>query len=116
MAAGTPELDDAALLAATRAGDAEAFGLLYRRHADAARRLAGRLLPGVPEHRAAQRLLHRPAPRPAAGVHRRPERLRDGRGAARPGRGGAGAAVRGAGLRPTARAVADGALAHRGTG
>ena len=51
MAAGTPELDDAALLAATRAGDAEAFGLLYRRHADAARRLAGRLTgdPGAAE-------------------------------------------------------------------
>jgi RNA polymerase sigma factor (sigma-70 family) len=51
METGTPELDDAALLAATRAGDAEAFGLLYRRHVDAARRLAGRLAddPGAAE-------------------------------------------------------------------
>ena len=35
--------EDAALLAATRAGDAEAFGRLYQRHVDAARRLAGQL-------------------------------------------------------------------------
>src|SRR2546430_10309904 len=42
MARGSDEPDDAALLAATRAGDTEAFGRLYRRHVDAARRLAGR--------------------------------------------------------------------------
>src|SRR5438874_12904051 len=36
-------MDDAALVAATRAGDPEAFGLLYRRHVVAARRLAARL-------------------------------------------------------------------------
>jgi RNA polymerase sigma factor (sigma-70 family) len=48
---GTDEPDDAALLAATRAGDTEAFGLLYLRHVDAARRLAGRLAgdPGAAE-------------------------------------------------------------------
>jgi RNA polymerase sigma factor (sigma-70 family) len=37
------EDDDSALLAATRAGDADAFGRLYLRHVEAARRLAGRL-------------------------------------------------------------------------
>jgi len=43
--------DDVALLAATRAGDAEAYGRLYRRHVDAARRLAGQLAedPGAAE-------------------------------------------------------------------
>src|SRR2546430_15106951 len=43
MAPDHEEPDDAALLAATRAGDTEAFGRLYRRHVDAARRLAGSL-------------------------------------------------------------------------
>ena len=43
MASDHEEPDDAALLAATRAGDTEAFGRLYRRHVDAARRLAGSL-------------------------------------------------------------------------
>jgi RNA polymerase sigma factor (sigma-70 family) len=43
MARGGDEPDDAALLAATRAGDAEAFGRLYRRHVAAARRLAATL-------------------------------------------------------------------------
>jgi RNA polymerase sigma factor (sigma-70 family) len=43
MEAGGPEPDDATLLAATRAGDAEAFGRLYLRHVAAARRLAGSL-------------------------------------------------------------------------
>jgi RNA polymerase sigma factor (sigma-70 family) len=35
-----PEADDSALLAATRSGDAEAYGVLYLRHVEAARRLA----------------------------------------------------------------------------
>src|SRR2546430_11321812 len=43
MARGSDEPDDAALLAATRAGDTEAFGRLYRRHVGAARRLAASL-------------------------------------------------------------------------
>ncbi|TMM37547.1 MAG: sigma-70 family RNA polymerase sigma factor [Actinobacteria bacterium] len=43
MDTGTELLDDAALLAATRAGDADAFAVLYLRHVDAARRLAARL-------------------------------------------------------------------------
>jgi len=43
MDTGTHEMEDAVLLAATRAGDPEAFGLLYRRHVAAARRLAVRL-------------------------------------------------------------------------
>jgi RNA polymerase sigma factor (sigma-70 family) len=38
-----PEPDDAALLAATRAGDADAYARLYLRHMRAARRLAGQL-------------------------------------------------------------------------
>src|SRR2546421_3956736 len=51
MAPDHEEPDDAALLAAPRAGDAEAYGRLYRRHVDAARRLAGQLAedPGAAE-------------------------------------------------------------------
>src|SRR5437899_2363521 len=40
VASSDPEPDDSALLAATRSGDAEAYGVLYVRHVEAARRLA----------------------------------------------------------------------------
>lgn len=39
------ERDDAALIAAVRAGDTEAYGVLFSRHADSARRLARTLAP-----------------------------------------------------------------------
>lgn len=40
-------VSDANLITATRSGDAQAYGILYERHAAAARRVAGQLVGGL---------------------------------------------------------------------
>ncbi len=46
MLSTTAESTDADLIAAVRAGDTDAYGLLFERHRQAASRLAGHLVPG----------------------------------------------------------------------
>ena len=137
---------DAELIAAVRGGDNEAYGLLFERHVEAARRLARQLVRGsdaddlVSEAFAkvltvlqrgdgpdlafraylltAVRRLHidkMRGARPAA-HHRRPDPVRPRRAVPRHGRPRVRERRGGPRLRLAPRALADGAVAHRGRG